>query len=185
MPALQIRPLDGIGDISFGMSVTEVRRLLGDPEKSVIDIREDRANITSNRLIYSRKWVYPSLGLVLSFSAPYELSVDMQLRGITIQDSDAMIDGVRLLGLSEREFLNAIAGTQVGAVELMSDLHPLEWTDSECVIREYVCEKARMTFWIENDIVTSICMWDEWRTTPYIKFKTTVMSGIPDVEEEH
>ena len=65
MPDLQIKPLEGIGEVNFGMPVGVVRHILGEPEKSVIDIQEDRGNLTSNRLIYSRKWAYPSLGIVL------------------------------------------------------------------------------------------------------------------------
>lgn len=184
MPDLQIKPLEGVGDIDFGMSVTEVRRILGDPEKSVIDIREDRTSLASNRLIYSRKWAYPSLGLVLSFTATNEMAFELQLYTITIQDPRATIDGVRLLRLSEKEFLDAIGNTQLGPVYLISDLQPMEWGNPDCDIREYVCERARMTFWIENGTVTSICMWDEYPTTPYIKFKTTLKMGFPDTEEE-
>lgn len=183
MPDLQIKPLEGIGEVSFGMSVAEVRRVLGDPEKSVIDIQEDRTNLTSNRLVYSRKWVYPSLGIVLSFTAPNELAFDLRLRSITIDGSDATLDGVRLLGLSEKDFLNAIASTRIGVVELISKLQPVEWADPDCEIREYACERVRMTFWIENGMVTSISMWDEWRATPYIKFKTTVKMSLPDVKK--
>jgi hypothetical protein len=183
MPDLQIKPLEGIGEVNFGMPVGVVRHILGEPEKSVIDIQEDRGNLTPNRLIYSRKWAYPSLGVVLSFTAPNELAFDLRLRSITIDGSDATLDGVRLLGLTEKEFLKAIAGTQIGTVELISKLQPVEWADPDCEIREYACERVRMTFWIENGIVTSISMWDEIRTTPYIKFKTTVKMAVPDFEE--
>lgn len=185
MPDLQIRPLEGVGEVSFGMAVSEVRRILGDPEKSVIDIRENRANLMSNRLLFSRKWAYPSLGIVLSFTAPNETTIDLKLRSITIQDNNATLDGEQLLGLSEEEFLSVIARTQLGTVELISDLQPIQWGKPDCDIREYVCESARMTFWVENGIVTCICMWDEVQSTPYIKFKTTVKMGPSDFEKDH
>lgn len=185
MPDLQIRPLEGLGEVSFGMAVSEVRRILGDPEKSVIDIRENRANFMANRLLFSRKWVYPSLGIVLSFTAPHEMAIDLKLCSITIQDNNATLDGEQLLGLSEEEFLSLIERSQLGTVELMTDLQPIQWGKPDCDIREYVCESARMTFWVENGIVTCICMWDEVQSTPYIKFKTTVKMGPSDFEKDH
>jgi hypothetical protein len=182
MADLRIKPLQGIGDINFGMAAAEVRRLLGEPEKSVIDIRENSANLTSSRLTYSRKWAYPSLGIVLSFTAPNELAFHLRLRRITIEDADVTIDGIRVIGLTENEFLKAIARTQISDIHLVSNVQPIEFVDPECDIREYVCERVRMSFWIERGIVTSISMWDELRTKPYIKFKTTVKMAIPGAD---
>lgn len=185
MQDFEIKPLEGIGDISFGMRSTEVRRILGDPEKSVIDIRENRSGFSAGRLQYNRKWAYPSLGIVLSFTAPHELAGALLLRSITIEDPRATLDGEPLLGISEQAFLAAIARSRIGSVELLTTLQPMEWASPDCDIREYVSESDRITFWIENGTVTSINLWDEWRTTPYLKFKTTVKMGPVDVEKEH
>ncbi len=182
MADLRIKPLQGIGDIIFGMTVTEVGRLLGKPEKSVIDIRQAPARFGSKRLVYSRKWAYPSLGIVLSFTAPNEFAVDLLLHRITIEDPNVTIDGIRLLGLTEDAFLEAIAETQVSDIHLVRNVQPIEFVDPECDIREYVCDRARISFWIERGTVSSICMWDEWRATPYMKFKTTVKMAVPGTE---
>ena len=185
MPDLQIKPLKGIGDVTFGMPTTAVRQVLGEPEQSVIDIQEDLTDFSSKRLIYSRNWIYESLGITLSFSAPDDSPFDLRLRSITIESRDATIDGVQFVGLRETKFLDAVAEKELGEVELVSDLRALEPGNPECDIREYACESVRMTFWIEERFVTKICIWDEWRATRDIAFKSNIKLGIPDTEGEH
>ena len=182
---LQIKPLKGIGDVTFGMPATAVRQVFGEPDQSVIDIKEDLTDFTSKRLIYSRKWIYESLGITMTFSALDESPFDLRLRSITIESRDATIDGVQLVGLMETKFLDAVATTQLGDVELVSDLRSIEPGNPECDIREYACESVRMTFWIVERFVTSICMWDEWRATRDIAFKSNIKLGIPDTEEDN
>ena len=177
LQALEIKPLKGIGDVTFGMPATAVRQVFGDPDQSVIDIQEDLTDFTSKRLIYNRKWIYESLGFTMTFSAPDDSSFDLRLRSITIESRDATIDGVQFVGLRETKFLDAVAKTELGEVELVSDLRALEPGNPECDIREYACESVRMTFWIEERFVTRICMWDEWRATPDITFKSNIKLG--------
>ena len=165
----EVQPLQGVAGALFGMSPTQIEKVLGPPDESRIDIQEDFANLSEECFVTSRKWQYNDLGISLSFTAPDDRPFDTRFRSCEIVNPRVEVLGTQYIGLSEAEFLEAVAGSQLPETVLCSDLRALCPGDPEYDVREYICDQLRITFWIEQGVVASIWAADEWRPTSDIK----------------
>jgi hypothetical protein len=88
---IYIYPLKGINNLNFGSTQDEVRKILGEPDD--IEYLEEGEDLTS--II----WQYWNLGLTIFFD---EMNNSI-FSSVEVEDPDAIIFGVRIFDLSEKE----------------------------------------------------------------------------------
>ncbi len=142
-----IKPLIGIDSIHLGMQRNVVETVLGVP-----DLFEQKAydEDDSTEVILE----YTSFGIELTFS-----STDNYLLGtITIKSEEAELNGHKIIGLRENEFLNLLSHINIGPIKLEDDFIDLD-------SRDYTCDSLSMSFWVHNGILTSITLYPKYDDT--------------------
>jgi len=139
----------GFDEIRFGMTRSEVKNILGEPDE--IDQYASSEESNDNTEAYH----YDELELSVSFD---ELD-DWKLTSIAVSDPEATLDGMSLIGLSAEELLEKVSDLDLGEFE-REDISSPESPDSEVI--SFV--ESSINFWIENDEVSEIQFgpfWDE------------------------
>lgn len=138
-----IRPFIGIGGLLLGSDRTLIFENLGEPDKrSTRTFKGDNSRGDS--------WDYHQIGINLTFS-----SVDNWLLGtITVESEEAEIEGLRLIGLPENDFLESLkrAGIEVRLEDYFKDLGA----------KDYSCDRFGLLFWISDNKVTSITLFPKY-----------------------
>ncbi len=139
----------GFDEIRFGMTRQEVKEILGEPDE--IDEYASSEEAEDNTEAYH----YDELELSVSFD---ELD-NWQLGSIAVSNPDAVLDGLKLVGISDEDLLEKISNIELGEYE-REDVSSPESPDHE-VISFY---DASINFWLENGAVTEIQfgpLWDD------------------------
>jgi len=141
-----IKPHVGLEGLILGTDRATVIEILGEPyERSVRTFERDKSS--------DELWEYLQIGLNLTFS-----SVDNWLLGaITVESAEAELEGLRLVGLSEEEFLTTSQRTGVD-LELEDDF-------TELGSKDYVCDRLGLSFWISDGEVSSITIFPKYDKT--------------------
>lgn len=159
---LLLKPLEGVGQIRFGMPTLAVERLLGDPDVRDTRAVEDPTVFENAPMCLSRQWQYTVLGLVFSFTA-YEASrFDLRLSRIEATNKKSIIWGIQPIGLTERALVQWLPQIPVTDLALKSDIRSLDPGNPEFDMCEYYSKSAHVSLWIERDSVVSVTMWPSW-----------------------
>ncbi len=146
-----IKPLIGIDGLSLGVTKSEARNILGDPDKcSMKEYKYDKSR--------DEGWEYFQLGLELTFSS----DDDWLLGTIGVTSEEATLAGHHLVGLDEKKLLKILDQIDIGPIVLESDF-------TELGSRDYVCDKYGLSFWVQDGVVTTITIipdYDESGTVP-------------------
>jgi hypothetical protein len=103
----KIAPGEGVGQLRFGQDESEVRELLGEPDRS------ERVKVDEGEWI---EWHYDSLGLSLYF----DREADFCLVTIDISDPEVELDGFKPIGVDEDSALEILSG--MGEIVLEDEL---------------------------------------------------------------
>jgi len=119
----------------LGLPEHEVRSRIGEP---TIVNEEDfgDGDIT-------RTWEYEKLGLFLTFSEDDEFRLGI----ITTENESATLNGLRIIGISEQQLLDAQFG-DLGSPELEDDFEENG--------KDYVWDAASLSCWVSDGIVNSV-----------------------------
>ncbi|MCW3804682.1 hypothetical protein [Plebeiibacterium marinum] len=139
----------GYEDIRFGMTRSEIKKVLGEPDE--VDQYASSEEADDNTEAYH----YDEIELSVSFDEVDE----WKLSSIAVSDPEATLEGQKLLGVSEKELLAKVEGLELGEYE-KEDISSPESPDNE-VISFY---DSSVNFWMENGKVSEIQfgpLWDE------------------------
>jgi hypothetical protein len=137
---IEIQPFVGFGQIKFGMTLEQVKTLLGEPTSSTKDKHEDGTDDVS--LLYGEQ------GVELSFMSEDEYNLGL----ITCYAPTFTVDGTSYTGLSEAEFLETAKFE-----DLIQDEEFVE-VDS----KDYTVDSKGLSFWIQDGFVESITLFPEY-----------------------
>ncbi len=139
----------GYESIRFGMTRSEVEKILGKPDE--IDSYASSEEAEDNTEAYH----YDEIELSVSFD---ELE-DWKLSSIAVSDPDAELEGLKLIGVSSEELLEKVDALALGEYE-REDVSSPESPDNEVIS----FMNSSINFWLEEDEVTEIQFgpfWDE------------------------
>jgi hypothetical protein len=136
----EIQPFVGFGQIKFGMTLEQVKTLLGEPTSSTKDKHEDGTDDVS--------LLYGELGVELSFMSEDEYNLGL----ITCYAPTFSVDGTSYTGLSEADFLETAKFE-----DLIQDEEFVE-PDS----KDYTVDSKGLSFWIQDGFVESITLFPEY-----------------------
>ena len=141
---LIIKPLIGIDGLSLGSKMTDVLKILGEPDNRTINrFGKDKS--------WDAGWDYLNHGLKLTFS-----SDDNWLLGsITTDSADAELAGYYFIGLDEKVFLKAVKAADIPPVILDDDF-------KELGSRNYSCDELGLSFWVQDGTVSNITIFPEY-----------------------
>ena len=137
---IEIQPFVGFGQIKVGMTIDQVKLLLGEPTSSTKDKHEDGTDDVS--LLYGEQ------GVELSFMSEDDYNLGL----ITCYAPSYTVDGTSYTGLSEADFLKTAKFD-----DLVQDEEFAE-PDS----KDYTVESKGLSFWIQDGFVESITLFPEY-----------------------
>lgn len=134
MDIKNIIPLEGLGDITFGMEPHEVEQILGKPEANE-PMEEDGDSYES--------WHYDGLGLSILFENDGALSL---LEMISISSPEFVLEGHSLIGLDKDTL-----------IALMAELDDMEHEEEKEDDRHIISyDEAGIDFWLEGGKVVEV-----------------------------
>lgn len=136
----EIQPFVGFGQIKFGMTLEQVKTLLGEPTSSTKDKHEDGTDDVS--LLYGEQ------GVELSFMSEDEYNLGL----ITCYAPTFTVDGTSYTGLSEAEFLETAKFEDL--------IHDEEFVEVDS--KDYTVDSKGLSFWIQDGFVESITLFPEY-----------------------
>ena len=140
---IKILPLIGIDGLPLGVEMPDVVGAIGEP-----DTRSKEEFIDENP---DEVWEFYELGFALTF-----FSDDNWLLGtICVETEDAELAGRCFIGLTEKEFLDNVKQTDIAPVELDDNFENLG-------SKNYVSEKKRLSFWVQDGKIVSITIFPEY-----------------------
>jgi hypothetical protein len=137
---IEIIPFVGFGQIKFGMTLEQVKTLLGEPTSSTKDKHEDGTDDVS--LLYGEQ------GVELSFMSEDEYNLGL----ITCYAPTFSVDGTSYTGLSEADFLETAKFEDLIQDEEFAEV------DS----KDYTADSKGLSFWIQDGFVESITLFPEY-----------------------
>jgi hypothetical protein len=137
---IEIIPFVGFGQIKFGMTLEQVKTLLGEPTSSTKDKHEDGTDDVS--LLYGEQ------GVELSFMSEDEYNLGL----ITCYAPTFSVDGTSYTGLSEADFLETAKFEDLIQDEEFAEV------DS----KDYTVDSKGLSFWIQDGFVESITLFPEY-----------------------
>jgi|TARA_B110000967_G_scaffold81728_1_gene84464 hypothetical protein len=137
---IEIIPFVGFGQIKFGMTLEQVKTLLGEPTSSTKDKHEDGTDDVS--LLYGEQ------GVELSFMSEDEYNLGL----ITCYAPTFTVDGTSYTGLSEADFLETAKFEDLIQDEEFAEV------DS----KDYTADSKGLSFWIQDGFVESITLFPEY-----------------------
>ncbi|SMO74274.1 hypothetical protein SAMN06265379_10696 [Saccharicrinis carchari] len=132
---------EGMGNIRFGMTRDEVKKIWGQPDEidtySSSDMKDDN----------TEAYHYDEMEVSVSFD-----QLDgWHLSSIAVSSPEVRLEGLQLIGTSSEELLQKVAKLDLGEYE-REDVSSVETPNHE-LISFY---DADLNFWLENDQVTEI-----------------------------
>lgn len=94
-----VQPTVGLGPLRLGMSMDDVRALIGEPPEVSRSTKEEDGYVDLS-------WVYEDLDLELTFDEDF----DSRLHSIETEHEHATLEGVAFIGMPVDEFLDASFG---------------------------------------------------------------------------
>jgi hypothetical protein len=137
----------GFDEIRFGMTREEVKKILGEPDE--IDEYASSEQAEDNTVAFH----YDEMELSVSFD---ELD-DWKLGSVAVSNADAVINGIKLIALTDEELLEKVASLELGEYE-REDVSSPESPDNE-VISFF---ESSVNFWFDDGKVTEIQFGPLW-----------------------
>ena len=132
---------EGLGDVRFGMTRNEVKKILGDPD----EIEEIPFSDEEDDSIES--WHYDEH----EFSLSFEKSMDNRLSSVAISALDATLNGQAIVDKTRTEVIKIIEKMNLGSFEEET----IE-EDPETKVKLLTFFESGMSLWFENDYLTEV-----------------------------
>lgn len=139
---LDIKPGVGIGDLEFGMSRVEVRRVLGEPDEKEKDRFEDDGEV-----VESEDWHYDKYELSLSFDQDEQ----WLLTTMAISSEESTLGQLPLMGMSEAQLIEVLK--QMGIEDL--DHEDMSDKENPSLVR-IASDEYGINFWFEEGQLSEI-----------------------------
>lgn len=142
MEPLQILIGKGLPQIKFGMTKSQVTKILGNPdEKEVYQYSEQETDLTD-------AWHYDELG----FSITFDEENDWLLGSIAVSMTPCLLDAQDVMDLSKMQLVQHLENIAIGKVEFDMDLDEETGLEMEVIF----ASDKNICFFLENDRVTEI-----------------------------
>ena len=153
MDKIKLIPMVGFGNVRFGMTVQEVKKILGKPDEEVDNDRLGEDDEDTMITLY-----YDELGLSLSFDklTDFRLS-DIMTEGYS---SVSMEGGIRF-GMSVEDVRGLVAKADFGPMEV-SDLDEEEIGDNDEELTSYDLPEISVSLWFKEDRLDTIQLGPEY-----------------------
>lgn len=137
----EIKPGVGLGNLKFGITRNDVKKMLGEPTET------EKYSYTDTDQDLTESWHYDELELSLSFDEDF----DWKLSTIAVSSDDYEFKGKKIVGLTKTEllpFLNANGINDLEPEELEEDED-----DSSILL---ISDKNSISFYFEDNILSEI-----------------------------
>ena len=153
MDKIKLIPMVGFGNVRFGMTVQEVKKILGKPDEEVDNDRLGEDDEDTMITLY-----YDELGLSLSFDKLTDLRLsDIMTEGYS---SVSMEGGIRF-GMSVEDVRGLVAKADFGPME-ESDLDEEEIGDNDEELTSYDLPEISVSLWFKEDRLDTIQLGPEY-----------------------
>jgi len=145
----EIKIGQGLGEIKFGMTKSEVEKKLGKPDGI------EEYSYTETEENNTESWHYDELEVSFSFDE----EDDWELGAMSVTSKDYLFNGEKLIGKTEEEVLNFI--TSIYPEDIKHEFTTYD-DDPERVLVSF--EDLSLSFWFMNDVLEEIewaVLWDE------------------------
>lgn len=153
-----IRPGVGYGPLTLGMSLEQVRSVLGEPDEQDRVVHADGSA--------EQAWTYEDAEVEVVFCD----DVGGLLGAISVAHDHASLAGVQPLGLAEEDFLALCGDHGIGPLERCEeDPGVLGEDQPEFEMRSYVWDEGGIQFWVLDgflDSLTILPLYDETEEEP-------------------
>ncbi|MEM7186617.1 MAG: hypothetical protein AAF466_08155 [Bacteroidota bacterium] len=139
----EIIPFVGFDRIRLGQTLGQVELLLGKPS----EIQKELFHDNSLDII----WKYHEVGVDLTFSGDDQFV----LGSVTFYSKDFLLNGLRLIGLPEVEFLR-LGKTVFPDLEMDDDFEELN-------AKDYLSNSNGLTFWIQDGVLENITVFPNYQ----------------------
>ena len=133
---IEIIPFVGFGQIKFGMTLEQIKGLLGEPTENIKEKHDDGSEDIS--------MLYSELGVELSFMS----EDDFKLGLISCYAATYTLDGVAFNGMSEEDFLKEAKFEDLTLDEDLPELNA----------KDYTVDSVGLSMWVQDGFVDSITM---------------------------
>lgn len=132
---------EGFGDLRFGMTRAEVKKVVGDPDEiEEIPFSEDEGDTIET-------WHYDAHDFSLSF----EKSMDNRLASIATSSPDAKLNGELLVDKIKADVMTAMKKMDIGEFE-----EEVIEEDPDTKVTLVSFFEAGLNLWFENDYLTEV-----------------------------
>ena len=139
----------GLGEIKFGISRDELKKILGEPDEA------DKYSYTDTEADMTESWHYDELEISVSFDE----EDDWQLGAMSVTSDEFLFNGEKLIGITEEEALSYIASIYPDDIEHEFTTYD---DDPDRVLVSF--DGLSLSFWFMNGILEEIewgVLWDE------------------------
>lgn len=137
----EIKPGVGLGDILFGMSREQLKKLLGDPDEIESNTHDEEGEDVTE------SWHYDELEVSVSF----EKVEDWKLCTIAVSSPEVKLGNKAPIGLSPNELVDLLK-----TLDVKKPVHE-DWSSADAPdYHSITAEELEMVFWIEDGEVMDI-----------------------------
>lgn len=140
-----IVPGEGLGDLRFGMTRSEVKNILGGADEVEQHTLDEEAGTTEN-------WHYDKYDLSLSF----EEAIEWRLETIAVSNEAYELAGTQVIGLDRTSLENVLK--KMGVDDLVFEDDVMEDNMSQQILSS---EELVINFWLEDGELSEV-QWSVW-----------------------
>ena len=148
---LQILLGEGLEHVKFGMTKSQVNKILGKPDESeVYQFSEDEQDLTE-------AWHYDDQG----FSVSFDQENDWLLGSIAVSQTTCVLEGMDVMGMNKATLVDGLNQLQIVDIEIEDHFEEEEDLQLEVVY----CPEENICFFLEDDQVSEVKWSPRWTDT--------------------
>lgn len=137
----------GLGDLQFGMSREDFKKIMGEPDEVEVIENEEMPEDQSEA------WHYDEVEL----SASFDKMEDWRLTSLAVSSDDYTFEGIDLIGLSQQEVMNQIEMMDLGDISLEELSEEEENSQQIATLLD-----VSLNLWFDNGILSEIQWGPYW-----------------------
>ncbi|QXP59018.1 hypothetical protein [Olleya sp. HaHaR_3_96] len=137
----KIKPGIGVGELKFGMSKNDAKKILGEPDSS------EKYSYTNTEKDFTENWYYSDLGLNISFDEEDNWKLGL----ITIESEIYVFENSIYIGQEKNEILNELISLKITDIEY-EDMETIENPTHEL----YSSDTLGINFWFDYNKLSEI-----------------------------
>lgn len=151
MSAIQILLGEGLDNVKFGMTRSQVNKILGKPDETeVYQFSEEEKDLTE-------AWHYDETG----FSISFDQENDWLLGSIAVSQTSCILEGADVMGMSKADLIDYLEKLEIGDLEFDKQVDEAENIDLTVIYSpdENIC------FFLDDDQVSEVKWSPRWADT--------------------